>query len=190
MSIDIAGNALTTVVELKRWLNLTSADFARDDFLQEEINDWSDTIEKRLGRIIKSASYTDERHDGGKLAILLKNIPVTAISSITIEDTAIDSTDYTFDIDSGKVRMITGIEFDGGPGDALLSYTGGYATVPGDLKRAVKQIVAIGYYLSGHGRHAIAKSSESTGEGNVEYNRGPKDQEAIMKIIERIYKRR
>ena len=72
MAIEAADNALITLAEIKRWLKLEGTDTDRDDFLQEEINDWSDTVEKRLGRVIKSQEHSDERHDGGKLAVLLK----------------------------------------------------------------------------------------------------------------------
>jgi len=188
MAVTAAENALITIAEIKDWLKLSGT--GDDDFLQRAINDWSDTIEKRLARVIKSAEHTDERHDGGKRAVLLKNIPVTAISEITIDATEVSSDDYTYDGESGVIRMATGYAFDGGPGSVLVTYTGGYDTVPGDLVRAVKQLTALEYYLSGHGRKALAKRGESTGEGTATYERGPEDQERIMQKLERRYARR
>jgi len=188
MAVDAADNALVTIAEFKDWLKLSGSD--DDDFLQRAINDWSDTIEKRLGRVIKSAEHSDERHDGGKQAVLLKNIPVTDISSVSVDGAALGSSDYTVDQDSGILRLVSGKAFGGGPGSILVTYTGGYSTVPGDLKRCVKQIAALEYYLSGHGRKALAKRGESTGEGTATYERGPEDQEKIMKRLERLYARR
>lgn len=186
--VSLHDNALITLAEIKEWLKLSGS--GDDDFLQGAINDWSDTIEKRFGRIIKSANYTDERHPGGKRSVLLKNFPVSAVSSITVDDDELDSGDYAVDMDSGIIKLKNGLNFDGGPGGILISYTGGYDTVPGDLKRSVKQIVALEFYLSGHGRKALSRRSEGTGEGSVTYERGPDDQEKIMGKLVRKYARR
>ena len=183
-----ADNALITLAEIKEWLNLTGSD--DNDFLQRSINEWSDTIETRLGRTILSANYTDEVHDGGKRAVTLDNFPVTAISSIAVDGTALGTDDYTLKAKSGIIRMASGYNFAGGPGDILVSYTAGYTTAPGDLKRAVTQLVALEFYLSGHGRKALAKRSESTGDGSTTYERGPEDQEKIIRGIVRRYGRR
>ncbi|OPL13707.1 MAG: hypothetical protein AVO39_10235 [delta proteobacterium MLS_D] len=188
MAIDATDNALIELDEIKRYLKLTTND--EDDFLQQAINDWSDALETRLNRVIKSADYEDERHHGGKLAILLKNMPVSAISSITVDDEELDSDDYTFDTDSGIVRMATGYPFDGGPGSVLVSYTAGYETAPGDIRRGIMQIVALEYYLSARGQKALIKSGENIQGGGVTYNRGPQDQERIMAGLERRYSRR
>lgn len=187
MSVDAADNALIELSEVKEWLKLS--DTGDDDFLMKSINDWSDTIETRLGRSIKTQTHTDERHDGGKIAVVLQHIPVTAISSITIDGGELGSSDYNY-FNSGIVRLVYGKVFGGGPGSILVTYTGGFTTVPGDLKRATKQLVALEFYLSGHGRKALAKRGESTGEGTVTYERGPGDQEKIMKILELRYARR
>lgn len=187
--VAAASNALITLDEAKRWLNLTGT--GDDDFLQDAINDWSDTVERRLGRVLASADYDDEVHDGGKLAILPRNIPVTDIDSITIDDSELDSDEYALDKEGVSIRLKSGLPFDGGPGDILVTYTGGYATIPGDIKRAVKQLVALEYYLSGHGRKALAKRGESApGGGNVTYERSTRDQENIMRVLERRYARR
>jgi len=188
MAVEAADNALVTLDEVKDWLALSEAGV--DDFLQRAINDWSDAIETRCGRVFRSVEYEGEIHAGGRKAILLKNIPVTAITSITVDDGALGSDDYTYDGPSGIVRLVSGKAFGGGPGSVEVDYTGGYAALPGDLKRGAKQLVALDYYLSGRGRKALAKSAESIGDGSVSYNRGPNDQEKIMQTILRIYGRR
>jgi uncharacterized phiE125 gp8 family phage protein len=190
MAVAAADNALIELEEVQRWLKLEGDEGDDDDFIQEAINDWSDAVETRLGYCIKQAAYTDEVHDGGKPSILLVNTPVASVSSITIDDDELDEDDYTVDLASGIIRLKSGSIFDGGPGDILVSYTGGYVAVPGDLKRAMMQIVALEYYLSGRGRKALAKRGESAAGGSVTYERGPDDQERIMRVIEREYKRR
>lgn len=190
MPVEATDNALVTIAEVKRWLKLDGS--GDDDFLQEAINQRSDTVEKRLNRIIKSADYTGERHDGGKKKVLLKNIPVTAISSITVDDSALTATDYTCDGDSGIIRLKNGFTFGGGPGSIEVSYTGGFDedSVPGDFKQKVTQLVALEFYLSGRSRKALAKKGESNSQGNVTYERGPEDQERLMVKLERKYARR
>ena len=189
MSVTPSTNAMVTVAEQKEFLGIASADTGMDDFLQRAINDWSDAVETRLNRIIKSATHTDEAHDGGKKAILLKNPPVTAISSLSIDESALGAEDYVYDGASGIVRMGDGKPFGGGPGGILVTYTGGYSAVPGDLRLAVKKLVALEYYL-GPGRKALAKRSEGVQGGNVVYERGPGDQEKILDGIARRYGRR
>jgi uncharacterized phiE125 gp8 family phage protein len=188
MAVAAAANALITTTEVKRWLNLDGS--GDDDFLQEAINDWSDAVETRCGRIIKQATYTDEAHDGGKKAVLLLHPPVSSITSITVDDDELESDEYVYDEKSGIVRMVSGYAFEGVNGEVTVTYVGGYDPVPGDLKRAMMQLAALEYYLSGRGRKALAKRGESMGNGSVSYERGPQDQEKIMKEIERRYKRR
>jgi len=188
MAVDAAANALVTVEEAKDWLKLSGE--GENDFLQSAINDWSDAIEKRLKRVILSAEYEDECHAGGKKSVLLKNFPVDGVSSFSVDDEDLDEGDYTVDLDNGIIKLKSGYAFEGGPGSILVSYNAGYEEVPGDLKRAVKQIVALEYYLSGHGRKALSKRSESTGQGSVTYERGTEDQERIMTKIEHRYARR
>jgi hypothetical protein len=188
MSVAAADNALVTLAEIKDWLGLSAS--TDDDFLQRAINDWSDTVETRLGRHIKSQEHEDERHDGGRLSALLRNTPITSISEITVDDGALGTSDYTFDGNTGIIRLVSGRPFGGGPGSILVTYTGGYDTTPGDLKQAAKKLVAIEYYLSGHGRKALAKRGESDGHGSVTYNVTERDQHRIMVSLEMRYGRR
>lgn len=181
---SLAITTLITLSEIKDWLDLDDTD--ADAFLEQAISDWSNAVDTRLGRTILSTDYADEAHDGGKLAVILNNFPVSELTSITVEDGALGDDDYTYNA-NGIIRLKSGLPFGGGPGDVLVTYTAGYDTAPGDLKRSMKQIVALEYYLSGHGRKALSKRSESTGEGNVTYERGPEDQERIMRRIERLY---
>ncbi len=186
--VDPQANAMVTLDEVKDWLGRTGT--GDDDFLQGAINDWSDTIESRCNRVIKSAIYADEIHDGGKIALIPRNIPVTSIASIEVDGAALEANEYTLDKESATIRMKSGHAFAGGPGSILLTYTGGYSAVPGDLKRAVKQLVALEFYLSGHGTKALAKRGEGTQGGNVTYERGPEDQEKIVARIAKRYGRR
>jgi hypothetical protein len=187
MAVEAAANAMVTLDEVKRFLALTGTDM--DEFLQEAINDWSGAIEDRCNRRILSASYEDEIHDGGKIALIPRNIPVTAISGIEVDGTALTSDEYSIDREGASIRMKSGLAFAGGPGSILLSYTGGYESAPGDLRLAVKKLVGLEYYL-GPGRKTLAKRGESTREGNVTYERGPGDQEKIIDGIVRRYGRK
>lgn len=188
MATKANNNALVELDDMMRWMQFET--HTEDEFLQSAINDWSDTIEKRLKRTILSTTHTDERHDGGRRSILLHNFPVTAVSSVSIDGGALGSLDYTYETGPGIVRMCSGREFAGKRGSILVTYTAGFSTVPGDLRRVVKQLVALEYYLSARGNKAIIKAGESLGGGNVSYQRGPDEQEKLMKKIERMYARR
>lgn len=190
MSVAAASNAMVTVTEIKRWLNLTETDTDRDDFLQDRINQWSDEIERRTGRVIGAADYTDEVHSGGRRSIMPLNPPVNSVSEITISSEELSSDDWFITADKSMIRLETGRPFRGGAGDILISYNGGFSATPGDISRALIQIVAIDYYLSGHGNQSLAKSAESFGGSNVSFNRSPSDQERMLGTVVRRYLRR
>lgn len=190
MSVTAASNALITVAEVKRWLNLTETDTDRDDFLQDRINQWSDEIERRTGRVIGADDYTDEIYSGGRRSIMPFNTPINSVSEITISGGKLFSDDWFITADKSMVRLETGQPFRGGAGDILITYNGGFTSTPGDISRALIQIVAIDYYLSGHGNQSLAKSAESFGQSNVSFNRSPTDQERILRAVVRRYLRR
>lgn len=84
-----------------------------------------------------------EYHDGGDWCELyLQAVPVVSIDSIYVNGLAV--TDYVVDNETGRVRRGTGQGspnfapwFPSGASNIVVTYTGGYLTIPEDIKQAV-----------------------------------------------------
>jgi len=89
----LQSNALTTVQEVKDFLGITAD--TENSFIERMINVYSQKIESFCNRKFGTATYTDEKYKGlGTNALQLENYPVTALTSISVSDVALDSTDY------------------------------------------------------------------------------------------------
>ena len=184
-----AANAMITKADAVEWLGLTTD--VMNDFIQRSINNWSDKFEQAIGRTIKSAAHTDEVHDGGVIFLMPDNPPVTTLTSIKINDSTVTVTEYTINSSGSVIRKKDGKKWTGGPGSIELTYTGGYAEVPGDIQQIFLQIIALEFYLSGKsGRKALMKKGESFAGQSVSYERSPADQKRIFNEIVIAYKRR
>jgi hypothetical protein len=84
-----------------------------------------------------------EYHDGGSWCeLFLQATPIISIDSIYVDGLAI--TDYVVDNETGRVRRGTGHGspnfapwFPSGANNIVVTYTGGYLTIPEDIKQAV-----------------------------------------------------
>lgn len=190
-ALPAAANALVTKADAKEWLGLTET--TMDDFIQRSINNWSDKFEHSTGRSIISAEHVDEVHDGGVYYIMPNNPPITTLTYIHVNDSAIPTTEYTVNQSGSIIRRKNGKKWSGGAGSVELKYTGGYAAdaVPGDIQQVFLQIIALEFYLSGKsGRKALSKKGESFAGQSVTYQVSPQDQKKIFNEIVTAYKRR
>lgn len=91
---ELNDNALITLEELKLYLD-KSADEAEDPFFELLINNASDFLDRYCGRILKSATYTHERYDGGERKIFLKHWPVTDVVQVCSGELDVVKIKYT-----------------------------------------------------------------------------------------------
>ncbi len=110
----------------------------------------SSWIENYCERTILSASYTSKYNGTNGQALTLSASPVTAITSVTIDGTAIlaaasaQSAGYAFN-DLGIT--LNDYRFSEGRNNVVVVYTAGYASVPAELAMAAIQLVALRYKL-------------------------------------------
>jgi hypothetical protein len=84
-----------------------------------------------------------EKHDGGAWPeIFLLCTPIVSIDSIVVNGYEI--TDFVYDTETGRVRRGTGQGspnfapwYPEGAGNIVATYTGGYLTIPDDIKQAI-----------------------------------------------------
>jgi hypothetical protein len=159
--MPLAANALTSLAAVKEYLQIDSTDTSQNSLLDFLINSASMAIESYCRRKIKDVSYADEEYDGsGTRNLNLRQFPVSSITSIKIDDVALDISEYKFKKSSGIVNRLKALwpkEFQ----NIKVSYTAGYSSVPADIELACKHLVKF-YYKTD-----VADFSTTFGEGVV-----------------------
>ena len=154
----LSSAALVTLAQLKSFLGIDGTH--NDTRLELNIEAASRTIQNYIGYSPVSQSYTDEFHEGdGTDRIYTKARPITAITTITVEDGSVDT--------SGVSNRTTYIDLEGyAPtrgAEILVDYTAGYSTIPYDMQMACLQIA--GYYEAQQdttGLNALSSRSNDT----------------------------
>lgn len=137
--------AFATLAQVKEWLGITGA--ADDALLTRMLDAATASMERYMARTILSASYTETRSGTGGNALTLRNRPISAVSSVTVNGTAWAASDgrstgYVFD---GETLFAIGNIFARASQNVVVTYTAGYATVPADLEQACIELVGAKY---------------------------------------------
>jgi hypothetical protein len=202
--------SLISIAEYKVWAGITGT--AQDalltvlvDAVSMEVRRWCD---RNLTNGFESVSRT-ERYDGtGEQTIQLIEWPVASITSVTVYTAdgtteVLDSSTYRVNGDSGVLSRIdpkrarfpvtafgtvqatfsTQPWFEDGFDNVQVVYTGGYATIPADLKMACYRLTDLAY--SARGRN-FGIQSESLG-GYSYTNANPKATNELKAELVRAY---
>ena len=151
---------LCALADVKAFLGITSS--ATDAVLSALITNVSAAIESYCNRTFASAAYTETRNGNGGWRLFLGNGPVTAVVSVAVDGQAIPAaadalaSGYLFDEGTLYLR---GYCFSRGVQNVTVSYTAGYASVPGDVVQACVEAVAHHFAK----RDRIDKASETLG---------------------------
>jgi uncharacterized phiE125 gp8 family phage protein len=177
--------AVTTLAEYKVFTGISGT--GDDAALTVMIALAQDLAEKHCGRLFDSSARTQVYDGMGTKVLQVNAYPITAVSSITVEDAEGDvywtlaTTEYKIDANAGIITLTpkNGPTIDGDdsywwgastfPSDAQninIVYTGGYTTAPDSLKYAVWMITN---YLFANRRADTAVASESIGHYSVTY---------------------
>jgi uncharacterized phiE125 gp8 family phage protein len=143
---------LTNLTEIKAWLQVGAAPFpATDDaLLTRLITAASRFIETWLGRPVVSADWLEIRDGTGGQRLVLANVPVTAVLSLTIDGLGIPTAPpdgsfgpgYTF---TATELALRGFVFTRRAQNVIVTYTAGYETAPPDLAQACIELVCQRY---------------------------------------------
>lgn len=175
--------ALSTLNHAKIALGISLGTFTDDAFLVHRINDFTAYAEKYCTRRFASTTYTNERYDGtGRDKIFLRNWPIISVSSLTIDNEAInEATDYD-DYDGYWIEpTLSGIKLEGclyrvdkwdrGWQNVKITYVAGYATIPHDLREACFLAVKTMYDVM---KNKEGKKSETLGRYSYTFESLPK----------------
>lgn len=172
---------LTTVANASSWLGLTTA--TDDALVQRLITAISVTIAGYCSQNLVSQSYTETRNGTGGAKLMLKQGPITAVASLTIDAIAIPvrtapgQTGYYFDTD---FLYVDGYAFtrpgtspnlylrstSAGAQNVVIAYTAGYAPIPFDLEQACIELLAVRFKQ----RDRIGLKSKMLGAETMAYD--------------------
>lgn len=163
--------ALTTLANVKQYLQMEPSDTSADALLQRMIDAASATIERYCGRTFLQSNYIDVLHGTGHRRVALRNIPVTAVASVTVNDKPIPARQgamgqgFTFD---KHCVSLTGYSFTDGYDNVEISYTAGFAEVPDDVDMACCELVSLRYKTLDR----LGVTSKSLAGESISFNMG------------------
>lgn len=152
---------LCALSDVKTYLGIAAS--TSDTVLSALIPNVSALIENFCNRVFAQAAYTETRSGNGGNRLFLRNAPVTAVSSVTVDGLAINqalngtSSGYLFDDTTIYIRGCQ--VFTRGVLNVAVAYTAGFATTPADVNQACVEWVADKYGK----RNRQDKKSETLG---------------------------
>jgi len=125
-------------------------------------------IRNYLGYEFIDTTYTDEIYSSsGGYFLYLNNRPITSLDAIKLDNVAQTKTDY---IIVDETHLYFEDMFTKGYNNYKISYKAGWtqANMPGDIRLAALQLIALYNGQTGGGGTVIGKSSVSNGQGVTE----------------------
>lgn len=162
---------LCALADVRAYLNLPTTDTSGDPVISSLVTNMSAWLESQVGRPLSQQTYTNEPHSGdGNYSLLLNNGPVVSVSSLTIDGNTVNQRDQNtegwvvqgdrlwlsgpagstgfisgpFWVATSPTRM-TYLRFTIGNANIAVTYTAGFAVIPGDIKQAVIELAAETY---------------------------------------------
>lgn len=103
----------------------------------------SEAIRRYVGWNVAPAEDQTVTLDGGGSVLYLPSLQVNSISSITVDGTLYEPTDYEWSRVTGNVRRKYGPIWPDIWGGVVVTFNSGYTDVPKDLKAIVLQVASI-----------------------------------------------
>lgn len=173
--------ALITIDDVVAFKAVPSADLAIADTCMDAADAF---LKRRIGYEIESASYTERLSGSGTAVLKPRRWPITAVTSLTVDEDSWDTLLYSDTTDSDEETFLPehgkwlearfGSVFTAGVGNILIVYTGGYTTIPEDLKLAAVLLT-----------HLLLAERTKLGEGSR--TQGPESIQQILRNAERDY---
>lgn len=174
--VTLNSNALTTLADVKETLGISSAVTTKDNLIIRKINQASQLIENYCQRSFKSAPYIEYYDGSGTQELMLRQRPVTVLTSVEARNTSLNDNDfssvptdqYFLDTNAGIINALSW--FWGRYSRWRVTYTAGYATIPSDLAEAAATLAA---YLTTHTTPGLIEQQVKEGQREVRYQQKP-----------------
>ena len=176
VTAQAASKDMTVLATVLAELGLTATDAARDALIVTLIHQASAAIVGWCGREFAAETLVDEFRTSGERscieALILSRRPVTAISAVVEDGTALSGADYEVDPATGFLWRLDGADGRIAWAHARIqvTYTAGYVmltTLPQDLERACIDLVKHRWFA--RARDATLKSREVVDVGREDY---------------------
>jgi hypothetical protein len=126
---------LLTLDEANAWLGLESDGGEKDALVTAAIQASSDAIANYIGYNPNSTTYTAETQDGQDTrAVYTLGYPIISVASVSIGGSVIPASSYV--VKKEFITLKDGAKFPAGTQNVSITYTAGYASIPGILKQA------------------------------------------------------
>lgn len=163
----MASGDLATIKDVELWLNIKPSN-ADESILPRLITSVSAFIKSYIARDVTSRTYTEKYNGAGGSVLLLREYPITAITSLTVNDSVVPfaatSASYGYVFDDVAIYL-HGALFSTGTQNIVVTYTAGYTTVPPELVQACVELVALRYRERGR----IGEVSKSVQGETISY---------------------
>lgn len=162
----MAANDLTTVQNVQEFLDIKNTNDV--SMLGRLITAVSVSFERYADRTFKTSSYIHTFDGNGALRQVLREYPVTAVSSVLINGVSIPqaatvlNSGYRYD---QRSVILTGYSFTQGFQNVVIAYTAGFTSIPLDLEQACIEQVAYLYRL----RKRLGESSTGLAGATTTY---------------------
>lgn len=136
-----------TLSDVKYWLNIDQNNTNSDPLLTTLIASASAYIDNWTNRQFSQASVSYTANGTGSAILIVKDFPITSISSLTVDSQAIPLSDgksfgYLYD---DKIIYLIGTKFTKGFQNVTVALTYGYAVIPNDIKQVCIELVGYKY---------------------------------------------
>lgn len=144
----MAAGDFTTLTEVKEYLGIAETSTKDDSLLGKLISRASSFICNYVSTSFLQADYVEQRDGNDSMRLMLRNLPVTNVSSVIINGQNIppggNSQKNGFWFDDTFV-YVNGYRFNRGMSNVSISYTAGFATIPIDVEMTCIELVASKY---------------------------------------------
>lgn len=135
--------AIVSLEDVKTFLGIAEDDTSQDNRLAPVVDAFCVYIPTYLGRILEETEFEDELYDGtGLPTLVLKNYPITEITSITVNGDDFPEVTYEermssiigYYIHNANNGILMNLSiWPRGRGNILISYKAGYDEIPADI---------------------------------------------------------
>jgi len=171
-------NALTTLVAMKIFVKVPTAEVTQDANLEGFINGASELVERYLNRRVYSANYSEQYNGDRGHEILLRHWPINSISDIFVDPERVFPASSAIDVDdfgivSNELGEGISVErysqgFPKGRKTVKVDYDAGYnglANLPSDIELACK--ITAAYYFKKQQNEDWTFSSMQKGDETI-----------------------